>query len=521
MDEDFDNEVGFWIKNIPYLWNQGDSVYTSKRFYLLKDHGLELFDEENNLTDVTPRQNIKINNTSIKRLSTSKETFSIIPTSSTSTSNDVCSFIRNYFLVWTFSTGERDGKPILYKKYKDKKGNQQNKYNIWVDTADIRIEGVRYKKIEPEFPRKFEGSTMTILDNKEAIRFNNTRTIRLQGYEFDYSEPGTESDSGTFGECVVSPSMEKVIQHDVYYQDRNRKWAFKLPTPTSYNLLCKLSKFVERLFNLNLEIIKRDYPEKDVKSFLDEGERIYDQKPSLAKNGVTWSQNDYDHPGFHRAYLRYKSIQRFTETWELLRRAHNLGILASIYKNPQPKTIRVASLAGGPGFELYALREFFGKYYPHIKVECISLDLAGSWRPYAEELGLEFAEWNVDDGKGLPEKLGGKIDFAIVSYALYMYMSTPLHIKWVSKAIKNGTIPFLLVNERMENLRKHISEMVTEGISETNLITPVISIGGGGKRDDRQIVYYKPDLRIKIPSGKITTMFPNVPHEDVKQKYKK
>ena len=116
MVEDFDNEVGFWIKNIPYLWAQGADIHTSKRFYLLKDHGLELFDEDNNLVDVTSRSDIRSQKSPNRRLSTSKETFSLI---STPQGDKRCIFVRNYFLVWTFSTGERDGKPILYKRYKD------------------------------------------------------------------------------------------------------------------------------------------------------------------------------------------------------------------------------------------------------------------------------------------------------------------------------------------------------------------------------------------------------------------
>jgi len=563
MAEDFDNEVGFWIENIPYLWVQGETVYSSKRFYLLKDYTLELFDESNILTDITNRKTVGMRTPDDRRLSTSKETFSLIPIEGSSTSTSPsrtsskkrgssisasspessskkrgpgCSFVRDYFLVWTFSTRERDGKPLLYKNYTDKKKNKRARYNPWVHSLDIRIEGVRYKQLEPEHQRNFDSDTMIILEGKESTRVNKTRTIRLRGYEFSYSEKKDveeefssenseeeEDKSSSSERCIVAHSMEKQIQRYKYYQDRKREWAFDIPSRVSYTLLCRLSKFVERLFSLNLEIIERDYPEYNVKDFLKAGEDIYEQKPSLAKSGITWSQNDYDHPGFHRAYIRYKSIQRFTETWALLRRAHNLGILYSVYKDPQPRTIRVASLAGGPGFELYALREFFSRYYPHLKVECISLDLAGSWRPYAEELGLEFDDWNLDDGKGLTKKLNGKIDFAIISYALHMYLSKPMHIKWVSKAILNGTIPMLFVNSRMDNLTPHISGMKDEGVSETDLIVDDSKKG----RDNRQIVYHKPDLRIQAPTEKFTTMFPNVPYEKKdsgkrgKKKYKR
>ena len=511
MEEDFDNEVGFWIKSIPYLWVKGDTIKSSKRFYLLKDYTLELFDENNTLKDMKDRKNVGMRTPSDRRLSTSKETFSLIPIEYDKAAP--CSFVRDYFLVWTFSTRERDGKPILYKKYIDKKGKQRTRYNPWIHHLDIRIEGVRYKFLTEEHKRNFEGNTMVILEGKESIKNNKTRKVRLRGYEFISSEPEIIEYSEQEGypkteECIVSSSMEKWIYRDFYYQDRRRKWKFYIPNRTSYDLLCRLSKFVERLFSLNLEIMRRNYPQHNIKVFIKEGEKIYDQKPSLAKKGVTWSQNDYDHPGFHRAYIRYKSIQRFTETWALLRRAHNLGILYSIYRDPQPRTVRVATLAGGPGLELYALREFFSRYYPHIKVECISLDLGELWKPYAEELGVEFDVWNVDDGNELKEKLNGNIDFAIVSYALHMYLSKPLHINWLSKAILNNTIPMLFVNSRMKNLSKHISEMEAKGVSEKDLI------GGKGKRDNRQIVYHRPDIRIKAPVEKFVTMYPNVPYED-------
>ena len=166
MVEDFDNEVGFWIENVPYLWVQGDTIFSSKRFYLLKDYTLELFDENNNLVDMTNRKNVGMRTPEDRRLSTSKETFSLIPVDSQSGDsgeNGMCKFVRNYFLVWTFSTRERDGKPILYKKYTDKKGNQRTRYNPWIHYLDIRIEGVRYKQLLPEHQRNFESSIITIL----------------------------------------------------------------------------------------------------------------------------------------------------------------------------------------------------------------------------------------------------------------------------------------------------------------------------------------------------------------------
>ena len=70
---------------------------------------------------------------------------------------------------------------------------------------------------------------------------------------------------------------------------------------------------------------------------------------------VTWSQEEYGMPGLQRTYLEMKSYQRFTEMWSLLERAHLYGL----FDNVKPdQNLRVASLGGGPGFELLAFQEF-------------------------------------------------------------------------------------------------------------------------------------------------------------------
>lgn len=112
-----------------------------------------------------------------------------------------------------------------------------------------------------------------------------------------------------------------------------------------------------------------------------EGEGIYARKPNKITNNVTWSQEEYAHLGFQHQYLALKSVQRFTETWALLERAHRAGLFEKILGSSdvseeksitarigkcKGKRILVASLGGGPGFELLALEKFLNINYGEI-----------------------------------------------------------------------------------------------------------------------------------------------------------
>ncbi len=305
--------------------------------------------------------------------------------------------------------------------------------------------------------------------------------------------------------CYISSPLKDWIREDGYYPDRNRRWKSEFSDRDGYQELCLLSHEVQKLLNANMRMMESKYSNKEIDRIIRKGVEIYARKPSLKTGGVTWSQGDYSHLGLQREYLRYKSIQRFTETWEMLRSANNLGLLRKITDNHTSRTIRVCSMAGGPGFELYAIQRFFHKYYPYIKVEGASLDLEESWRPYAELLGFRFKLWNTSDGKNFIQKCGGKIDLAIVSYSLHMYMSGDEHIKWLSELIRSGEIPLLFVNSRMKNLSKHKSRMIDKGVVATLLLDQ------SRRRDDRQMVYHSPKLKVKPPSKSIKVMFPNVP----------
>jgi hypothetical protein len=630
METDYDNQVGFWIKGVPYLWVQGKSIQDSKRFYIL--YHIAVFDEQNLILDP------EFIRTAIdKRKINSAETFSITPFPK----EKECPMVRNYFLAWTFSD------PAAFHTLKFSFVNEIT--FPWTQKADIRIEG---KKIGEKLPKRMDlvGKTgiLEIVNNDPSFsrrittipsKFGNPNFISKPGWieaVIEYHSKNREpedfhnilsvqqtlwstnreletvhikalynllaelylekkkeedelreigsippyGDEGGIGEkynelnrhiktvveylkelgetpreneqlkygwiyrneylvptyrilyeiaigkrdaysirnpvtgniypapkvCYISSPLKDWIQGNKYYQDRKRKWEFELPTKDSYQELCLLSHEVQKLFKENMSIMQSKYSDEVIDRIIEDGRRIYDKKPAF-QTGVTWSQDDYSHLGLQIEYLRYKSIQRFTETWELMRRANNLGLLRRITDDPKERTIRVCSMAGGPGFELYAIKRFFHKYYPHIKVIGASLDLEESWRPYAEIMGFTFQPWNTIDGKNFIRKCGGKIDIAIVSYSLYMYMSKDEHINWLSQQIRSGEIPILLVNSRKKNLQNHKDRMARKGVIHTSLLDQ--SRG----RDDRQIAYHSVNLKRFPQSSKIEVMFPNVPFE--------
>lgn len=110
-------------------------------------------------------------------------------------------------------------------------------------------------------------------------------------------------------------------------------------------------------------------------------------KPNLRTKGFTWSQEEYSHHGFQRWYLHFKSFQRFTETWAILERSLSAGVL-----DLTKRYLKVASIGGGPGFELLAFKLFFHRHSHHTKLKLASLDLCESWRPYVEAQGYRFEQ---------------------------------------------------------------------------------------------------------------------------------
>jgi len=127
----------------------------------------------------------------------------------------------------------------------------------------------------------------------------------------------------------------------------------------------------------------------------------------------TWSQDEYGHVGFQRWFLHSEAVPRCTTTWSLLEGATATGVIALSNNN----SLRIASIGGGPGFELIACQLFFRRCWPNSNLSLTCLDLCKSWGRYVTALGYRFEQWDLKSGKLLEllELERGQLDYVILS----------------------------------------------------------------------------------------------------------
>jgi uncharacterized membrane protein YgcG len=258
-----------------------------------------------------------------------------------------------------------------------------------------------------------------------------------------------------------------------------------------------------------------------------EGQRIYARKPNMGEHDVTWSQEEYGHLGLQKEYIRYKSVQRLTEAWACLQRAKRAGLFFELDETPLKENetpsvpLRWASLGGGPGFELLAVKWFFEKHFPRYDLDLVSLDLEASWREAAEGLGLRFNTWDVRDGDGLERAAGGPVDYAVASYVLKMYMANEPCARWLGEKLNSASnrLRAALIVSRDENLEA-ASRLVRDASIGNATVVPLMDPNGG--RDDRQLAFApggwtRPTNAAGEPREAPLT-FPNVPYEEHKRR---
>ena len=327
----------------------------------------------------------------------------------------------------------------------------------------------------------------------------------------------------------LDPAFDGVLRRDPrdptrceYFQDRNKRWPFHCDDD-GYGLLSRLLVVATPVVAATQAKIESTHG-PSAHQIVAEGQQIYAKKPNMGQEDVTWSQREYGHLGLQKEYLRYKSVQRLTEAWACLQRARNAGVFASLREglhDGDRQTLRWASLGGGPGFELLAVRWFFERHYPSYDLDLVSLDLEGSWRPCAEGLGLRFNEWDVNDGDGLERAAGGRVDFSIASYVLKMYMANEACARWLGAKLNALHDPMraVLVVSRDENLEAACRLMREHGRVD---VVPLMDPSGG--RDDRQLVFVPAGFRTQAGSSGIRAgaeerlTFPNVPYEEHKKR---
>jgi len=241
---------------------------------------------------------------------------------------------------------------------------------------------------------------------------------------------------------------------------------------------------------------------------------------------VTWSNDEYAHAGLRAQYLRLKSLQRFSETYNLVDRACAqdaeaasvvLGNATEALAQHHEPPLRVASLGGGPAFELVAVREFVrarrhALRRPERRLEFFSLDLQPAWKPYAEAVGCTFvAPFDVlqATADALLSAVGGRpLDVLVISYLL-IYCTNDRTADLLADVLRRNIARVLFISERTDD-QAIVAKLEQRGLVVVPLLTPQ---SAGGARDERQLLVLRRDRR--RPTGRTAPpdglAFPNVP----------
>ena len=246
-----------------------------------------------------------------------------------------------------------------------------------------------------------------------------------------------------------------------YFQDRRRKWPFYCDA-RGCELLRSLVRANAALRKRNLALLEALGNQSGVSAdrIANDGEHLYVNKPTLrGDDNVTWSFDEYGHPGLQLYYLKLKSWQRFTETYALLERADRLG--AFDFAENLGRELRVATLGGGPGYELLAMRCFLDdvKKLPH-PLSIYNTDVQPTWCEYSEALGFNFRTFDIHaGGKDLVDtcELGtGELDVVVISYVAIYFAKQPGNPQheaacdMLFKLLSDRQVKMIVLSERSE-----------------------------------------------------------------------
>lgn len=260
-----------------------------------------------------------------------------------------------------------------------------------------------------------------------------------------------------------SRSLSEMDNKYIYFQDVDRKWSFY----TNLAGFALLTNLIDKVSDM-LSFVKQRIEERGLDSLFEimTGYKLYKRKPSKTYSSDTWKAYEYEHLGLQFLYVRIKSIQRFVETYSLLQRMNTQGTLDPVINrlSSGKNVLRVISIGGGPGFELYAIHTFLQERYPLLDVELISIDPVQSWKPYNEMMGIEYRHGDLHTAFDYSDSL------MIFSYVVAQFVSDPSYFR---KLIRQNNV--LILNE---------------GVKELSVLNtlPHISLLNSKGRDDRQIV---------------------------------
>jgi len=243
-----------------------------------------------------------------------------------------------------------------------------------------------------------EGDVYARVDKDEGMVYELAAAAAGKAAAASRTSPSSGEDGGGGGGGGGDETGKRAAC--VYFCDRFRRYRFTCPVG-GLHLLKGLVAVNKVLLAENAKLFE-GLPQNEVSRLKAQGYALYEEKPTLQKshhaNGAkavgTWSDEEYALPGFQWMYLRYKSYQRFAETWALLERCAAAGLfqtgaplcaftgigtttsslsdVAAVAvpadqggkqseeegAESKPSKLRVVSLGGGPGFELLAFDWF-------------------------------------------------------------------------------------------------------------------------------------------------------------------
>ena len=282
--------------------------------------------------------------------------------------------------------------------------------------------------------------------------------------------------------------------HTIYYTDIRKQFKF-YTNDSGFQLLKMLLKNIYKMLDLNKKIIIKK--KLDFNKMIEEGKKIYVEKQNknVQKKVGTWSISEYKHLGMLYLYIKIKSFQRFTENWSMIEKANQLN--PSIFKDIKSK-LNVASIGGGPGFELVAFEKFFNhnKNYKdkNININFYNIDLVDDWEDYYK---LNGSNYFFIKGDFFKLELNKKMDYIFFSNTFATYLNNFDGWKSIIKLLDNCEAIF--INDRKKNLNNF-----REYIKKNNYY--MISILGNN--DHRQIIVTKKNHYLP---QKFKLVFPNVP----------
>lgn len=293
---------------------------------------------------------------------------------------------------------------------------------------------------------------------------------------------------------LVSPTESLSLSTGEYYQDVEKRYPFRTG-PTGFRYLQELSVIVNSiLISLLEQIVERGL---DPLTEIMKGYLFYAKKPAKKYASVTWTEGEYDNLGFQLVYIRIKGFQRFVEMFSLLQRLDQRDMLAPLLAGLSDlgqRRVRIISVGGGPGFELYAISQYIEERYPNLvpEMELISIDPVQSWEQYNDFLGIEYIQGRFEN---------------VLKYArsllIFSYVITQLPIapSYFSKLLSRGNI--ILLNE---------GSKILPVLNDSSI--PCLRLLSSRGRDDRQCLVANP-LPPSIPiegKDKEEIIFPDVPY---------